>query len=183
MELLATIRDTDLFPDYKSPDNIDYQLRISPRVVLFDKDNKTALLYVSKYNYYKIPGGGQEEGESREEALIRECKEEVGCDIDIIYEIGEIVEFRDRFKVKQETYCYLAKVKGDKGQSSFDQGELQSGFQSKWADLSEAISLVKNSRPEGNDLDDYDGPYAGKFIVKRDLILLEKAKEILNEKR
>ncbi len=39
--------------------------------------------------YYVIPGGGVEEGESLEETLIRELKEEFTVDINILEYIGE----------------------------------------------------------------------------------------------
>lgn len=42
------------------------------------KDGKIAMMHSIKYNYYKLPGGGIEAGESYEETLIREVREESG---------------------------------------------------------------------------------------------------------
>ncbi|NLB72643.1 MAG: NUDIX domain-containing protein [Firmicutes bacterium] len=41
--------------------------------------------------FYLLPGGGQTPGESLHEALIRECREEIGVDV----EIGDLVFVRD----------------------------------------------------------------------------------------
>lgn len=45
------------------------------------KEGKLAMIYSRKYNYYKFPGGGIEQGESHEDTLIREVKEESGLDV------------------------------------------------------------------------------------------------------
>ena len=42
------------------------------------RNGKIAMMHSQKYNYYKLPGGGIEPGESLEETLIREVREESG---------------------------------------------------------------------------------------------------------
>ncbi|MCD4760549.1 NUDIX domain-containing protein [bacterium] len=184
MKYLATIRDNDLFSDYQSPENIDYKLRVAPRAVVFDEQNKVAVMYVGKFDYYKLPGGGQEEGETLEQALIRECQEEIGCNVEIGQKIGSILEYRDKFDMEHITRCFICKVKGDKSEPLFTPEENASNYEVKWVDLTEAIDLVKNAKLEGEkDEEDHDGEYAAKFIMKRELIYLEKAKEILDAQK
>ena len=74
-----------------------YKVRKASRAVLFNSLNQIALPFVSKNMYHKLPGGGIEKGESIIEALNREIIEEVGAKIDIISEIGTIIEYRDKF--------------------------------------------------------------------------------------
>jgi len=65
-----------------NPENVSeeeikkYLVREVGRAVVVDEDKKIALLYVSKENYYKLPGGGIEEGEDKISALKRECLED-----------------------------------------------------------------------------------------------------------
>ncbi len=52
------------------------------------KGNKLLLLKKFKNKYYEFPGGKVDERESVEEAAIREVKEEIGCDVNIIRKFG-----------------------------------------------------------------------------------------------
>ena len=56
------------------------------------KDGKILMIHSLKYDYYKLPGGGIEKGESFEEALIREVNEESGYILkpDSIREFGYV---------------------------------------------------------------------------------------------
>jgi len=167
MKLLKTIKEKDIFPDSElSNKESGYITRKAVRAVVFDKDNKIALLKISKHNYFKLPGGGVENGEDSFAALKRECLEEIGCQIIVKDEIGKILEFREfdpGGKLQQESFCYLAYINGEKGEPSFTEEEIKGGFQLLWVSLKDAISLLKTSRPD---------VYIGKFILVRDLVFL-----------
>ena len=162
MELLKEIKDKE-FPGDESA----LKVREASRAVLFDKDGLIPLLFVSKYNYHKLPGGGIEDGEDKAKALVREVLEEVGSKIEITGELGKIIEFRSRWNLKQISYCYYGKIIS-KGEPDFTEKELSQGFKLVWLSLNEAISKVENDRPEN---------YEGSFIQKRDIIFLKKVKQ------
>lgn len=61
--------------------------------------------FENKEEYYTIPGGGQEEGESIEEATLREIKEELGIEIELTDKYYEL-ESQDR-----KQYFFVAKYK------------------------------------------------------------------------
>lgn len=61
-----------------------------------------------KEEYYTIPGGGQEEGETIEEATLREIREELGIDIELTDKCYEI-ESQGR-----RQYFFVAKYKSGK---------------------------------------------------------------------
>jgi 8-oxo-dGTP pyrophosphatase MutT (NUDIX family) len=165
MRLLKIIKEIDAYPDVKSKEPKEWKLRSAARAVVFDGDGKIALLHVAGHNYYKLPGGGIEPGETVEQALERECLEEIGCKIMIGEEIGAIVEYRNKFEIKQESVCFVAKLVGLKGDPEFTEDETNEGFRLIWVKIEEAKNLIKNSKP-----DSYDGP----FIIIRDLTFLNQ---------
>lgn len=46
--------------------------------------DKLLLLWRLKHGHYEFPGGGVKPGESLEQAAVRETKEELGCDVELI---------------------------------------------------------------------------------------------------
>ncbi|MFA6194326.1 MAG: NUDIX domain-containing protein [Patescibacteria group bacterium] len=168
MKLIKIIQ----FKDLKPEDIEKFEVRRAARAVVFDNDKNIGILYVGKYNYHKLPGGGLEGDESIEEALKRECLEEIGCNIEIFEELGEIIEYRDEWLLKQHSYCYLANMVGDKGRPDFTQKEIETGFEIKWVSLEEAIKLLENDKPED---------YEGGFIQIRDGRFLKEAEKFLNK--
>jgi 8-oxo-dGTP pyrophosphatase MutT (NUDIX family) len=162
MKLLKTIKDKDLSKDFKT--------REASRAVLFDDNNLVPLLFVSKYNYHKLPGGGIDKGETKTQALIREIKEEVGSSIEVGPEVGKVIEYRSGFDLKQISYCYLGKILS-KGPQKLEQDEIDEGFELVWVPLDEAIKKVESDKP---------GNYEGGFIQKRDLALLLEAKRLVS---
>jgi len=164
MKLLREIKDK---PFSK---NIKVRFREASRAVLFDENNLVPILFVSKENYHKLPGGGIEEGENKTQALVRETLEETGCEIEVMGEVGKIEEYRSEFNLKQISYCYLGKIIA-KGDPDFTKEELRDGFEIVWLTLDEAISKVEKEKPKD---------YEGWFIQQRDLKFLQKALEKKN---
>jgi len=161
-----------------NPENVseievkDYQTREAVRAVVFDKDERIALLHVSKENYYKLPGGGIENTENKMNALERECKEEIGCDIEVINEIGSIVEYRKIFNLKQTSFCYFAKVKGYKGMPDFTDDEKENGFEQVWLSYDEALKALTGSKATSIE--------GSSYIVPRDILFLKEAEKLFN---
>lgn len=148
-----------------------YDKKESVMAVVFDKDNKIAILNVTNKGYYKLPGGGIEYGEKILEALDRECLEEIGCHIKIIKEVGKIVEYRKSKYTKQTTYCYLAKVKGGKGIPNFTESEEEKGFDVEWMDYDIALFKFKKTAKKLSKEKSY--------IISRDISFLEEAQKLI----
>lgn len=166
MELLKEIKDQDYSSD------TTWKIREASRAILFDENDLIPLLFVSKYNYHKLPGGGIDEGEDKSQALVRECLEEVGSEIEVNGEVGKIIEFRSKWDLKQISYCYYGKIIS-KGDPDFTKKELSQGFKIVWLPLKEAIFQVENDKPKN---------YEGSFIQKRDLWFLKKAEQAVRAK-
>ncbi|MFA5163490.1 MAG: NUDIX domain-containing protein [Patescibacteria group bacterium] len=164
METILEIKDGK-YPDNPSEINI----REAARAILFNDSRFIPLLFVSKHGFHKLPGGGLEEGEEITDALAREIEEETGCQAEITGELGKIIEFRSRWKLKQTSYCYLGKITSQ-GKPNFTEKETLEGFKLVWLELDQAISQMEKERPDN---------YEGNFIQKRDLAFLKKARETL----
>lgn len=165
MQLLLEITEKNLGFGSSESFTRPYQLRKAARAVIFNASNQIALLAVTKLNYYKLPGGGVEAGENLTQALAREVLEETGSTIQVEDEIGVIIEYRDRFKILQISYCYRAHLIGQPRDPHFTAEEKANGFELLWLPLPTAIQKLAEDRTTD---------YEGKFIEKRDLAFLQK---------
>ncbi len=158
---------------FLNPENVSedeaqgYPLCEAARAVVSDQDGMIALLYVSKENYYKLPGGGLEGSEDRISALQRESLEEIGCEVQVGKEVGSVLEYRKFAKIKQISYCYRANVIGEKGAPSFTEKEISKGFEIVWVTPEKIKQLLTE-----NQATSIEGRL---YIVPRDLALLEAA--------
>lgn len=66
-------------------------MRIRAGIVLI-KDKQVALIerHRAGLNYFVFPGGGVDEGESPEQAAVREAMEELGIEVTILQKVAEI---------------------------------------------------------------------------------------------
>jgi len=166
IKTLLTIRDADVYQKTKERrTDIQYHQRQAARAVVFDQNHHVAILFVSKHGYYKLPGRGVDSGETVIEALHRECREEIGCAIEVGKSIGKIIEYRDQEETRKENFCFVAMVVGEKGEPKFMEDEIEDGLQVLWVPFEKAKELIQHSSPKT-----YDGP----FIIKRDLVFLEQ---------
>ncbi len=145
-----------------------FKHRLAARGVVFDPDGNVAVLPVSNHDYFKLPGGGIEKGEDEVSAFRRECLEEIGYDVEVIAELGMIVEYRSEFSLIQTSYCYAGKVIGARQETAFTEHEISQGFkQPLWVPFEKAHELISTSTPNN---------YEGGFIKERDTLIMETAK-------
>jgi 8-oxo-dGTP pyrophosphatase MutT (NUDIX family) len=148
-----------------------FKPRLAARGVVFNADNNVAIIPVSKHNYHKLPGGGFEKNETEVEAFRRECLEEIGFDVEVVSELGLIVEYRAQFSTIQTSYCYIGKIVGEKKETALTEHEISRGFKEPiWVPLKEALEIVSTSNPNN---------YAGAFIKERDTLILETAQKFI----
>ena len=120
------------------------------------KEEKILLIYSEKNGDYKLPGGGVEEGETYEEALIREVEEEAGYRVLVKEEILQVMEydegqFDDCDVFQMLSIYYKCEILEEKAQN-LDTYEMEMGFIPVWKNIDEAIEenmkiLEKNVPP------------------------------------
>ena len=145
-------------------------IRPSVRGIII-KDGKIALVHTVKFDYYRCPGGGIEAGETKEEALIREVKEESGLVVipESIKEFGSVLRIskirgNENIIFEQENFYYLCEVKEEIGATDFDEHELEEQYALVFTTLEEAIQ-----RNRCND----HGEENGSVAIERETRILE----------
>ena len=79
MDLICKITDENIGEKTIKMENP--KLRLGARGIVVRDDGKIAVFNKSNKNEYKLPGGGIEEKENKEEAFKREVLEETGCEV------------------------------------------------------------------------------------------------------
>lgn len=134
MELITTITEKDFGRSEKLENRQNYPIRAASRAILFDENSRIALINVTKYGYFKLPGGGVEDDEDISTTLARELREEVGTTaIEVIAELGEVDEYRDAWEVKATHYGFVVRSTGPLTETSRTPKEIAHGMEVVWA--------------------------------------------------
>ena len=141
---LATHTEGDVFPaqtNQSYTDPVVYEDRLTGKGIILDKDGDVALIGNRVNTFLTLPGGGIDDGETIEQGIIRECREEAGCDVELLHNIGYVDDYRPRDKKHCITHCYIAGIVGKKRSSDLTQDEVKNGFHVIWVPMSEALRI------------------------------------------
>lgn len=132
--------------DYKKGSRIIKRIGVRSIIV---EDDKIYLSYSKRNNFYKLPGGGVNKGESIIDALKRETLEEVGITIDPKY-IKRYGLYIDKWRSVrlndgdaiwlQKSFVFLCKRKGELKDISPTDSEIYDMSERRFVSLDEAIS-------------------------------------------
>jgi len=148
--------------------------RTSVRAIVVDADKKIGLLYSSRFGFYEFPGGGVERGETTEQAVVRECKEEAGCTVQIICEVGRTIEMRKASRQVTKVYCYIVKVVGPKGEPQLMPDELADGLSVHWVGIEEVRGFLFKRADRSKKL--YHN-----YMANRALVFFDEAMALLDK--
>ena len=130
-------------------------VRPSSRCIVI-KNGLVGMVHSKKYNYYKFPGGGIDEGESAEQAVIREALEEAGLVVipNKIKPFGYVhrVSKSDRAGADyflQDNFYFLCEVEEVLQEQALCDYEREEGFNLQFVKPEDAIK-INRTMPHGN---------------------------------
>ena len=156
--------------DQKDYDNVWKRFkRPSVRGIII-RNNRVAMVYSSKFDYYKFPGGGIENNESHIETLKREMAEEIGVTISeaSVTEYGSALRLQKSLYepytiFEQENYYYLCETISEDGQQTLDDYEADEGFRLEYVTPEHAIEVNRTHCHSGYD----------EHMIERESLILE----------
>lgn len=133
-------------------------------------DGKVAMVHSMKYDYYKFPGGGIENGESPIAAMIRETREESGLIVkpETVKEYGYVhrIQRSDRDATEcfiQDNFYYLCNVEDKAVSQQLDGYEAEEAYS---LELIDPIEAIKKNRSVA------ESPY-NSMMFEREIRVLE----------
>ena len=112
---------------------------------IIKRGNKILMIYSSKQGDYSFPGGGVDIGETYQEALLREVREECGARVtNICSDFGKMVEYaipiESEYDVfKMTSYYFICEVDQIFEEQKLEEYEKELGFEPVWIDIDTAI--------------------------------------------
>ena len=144
--------------------------RPSVRAVIM-KNGRIAMVHSLKYDYYKFAGGGIEEGESHEAALIREVMEETGLAVkpETIHEFGSVLRiqkslYEENTIFEQENFYYFCSTDSEILPQNLDEYEKDERFTLEYIEPEKAIEVNRTHEHFGYD----------RALIEREAMVLEE---------
>ena len=147
------------------------------RAICVDGDGAYYFVRINRDDHFgkatliETSGGGIEEGEDPYTAIVRELKEELGAETEVICKIGTVSDYYNLIHRHNINHYFLCRIKSF-GETNMTQQEIEDFHMSTLKmTYEEAVSEYKKCK---------ETPL-GRLIANRELPILERAKEILDK--
>jgi DNA gyrase/topoisomerase IV subunit B len=127
--------------------------RETVRALIWDPEKKKAV-FNREGGFWELPGGGIDEGETPEEAVLRESKEETGLDCRIVRKMGKLVSFAqagekgNHGKNTSRHHLFLLEpVGGELGDGvELTETEKEAGLETRWLSFEDAFEKLAEAQ-------------------------------------
>ncbi|MBO4398555.1 MAG: NUDIX domain-containing protein [Lachnospiraceae bacterium] len=172
----------ELFAIDKRDYNPDGRVHVRPSArAIIERDGRFLVMHSRKYDYFKFPGGGIEAGETPEQAMIREVREETGYFVkpETIEEYGRVLRRNRDAKdpeaiFEQQNYYYFCEIGEERVPVVREDYEIEEGFEPLWVD--NLFALVRRNRRALRS-------GADAALVEREMRVFDLADEALRRRR
>ncbi|SFB76670.1 NUDIX domain-containing protein [Ruminococcus albus] len=171
-ELTIELRDTEWEFEYTDHD------RLIARAIVFDDDGYFYFVRAERDDdfgkavFIETSGGGVEENETPETAIIRELREELGAEVDIVCKIGVVSDYYNLIHRHNLNNYFLCKAKSFGANDLTEQEITDFHLSTLKLRFDDAVEEYQNSRKSK----------IGRLIAARELPVLMRAKELLNNR-
>ena len=128
-------------------------------------------------DYWLIPGGGLEGGETLAECCAREVLEETGCIVEPMEEYLLVNEYYEEYKYV--THYFICKMVGMSHQNLTEE-EKSRGLVPKWLDLQELLSIFSEHQKYAETNEMKRGAYLREYTALQEYLKYAKESHILD---
>ena len=155
--------------------------RPSARAII-ERDGKVLVMHSRKFDYSKFPGGGIEQGETPEEALVREVREESGYTVkpETIEEYGSVLRRNRDGKdpegiFEQQNFYYFCEIGDERVPIVQEEYEIEEGFEPVWVEFLTSLVRINRTaiRRGGGDV----------ALIEREMRVFDMADEVVRRRR
>ena len=148
--------------------------KFTVRNIILNDQGQIGVIKSEKYDYFQVPGGCLEPGETIEQALRRETIEEMGYEVEDLRPLGYYLENRESNLnthpwTEVVAFVYLSRALKNVG-THYMEDEIEEGFKPLWLDLYEAL---KHFDSQLTKILSTKTSYSGTFASCRDLALIK----------
>ncbi len=163
-KVLKVFKDSDFGLDSVEVDNPS--VRNIVRGIIVDQSGSVAVFNKRIENNYQLPGGVVGNDESASETFIKEAKRLIGCNVEIIEDMGILEEHMFQDEMIQKVYVFVGRVL-EKGKIDYQNQEVDEFGKVMWVSPEEALKLISDYKKEVNS-GEIENLYHAKFSVYRD---------------